>query len=168
MENPSSPSTNPVTAAAQEEIRRNDTYRRCRRIDQIGKLCPGNIVLICHRPHNTSHCQTVEIVINKDQNSQKDRSKLCPDTALDMFAGPAPERRRASRFVHHTYHDPQNHQKHQYSHIIAVGQHTYDPVLEDMCDRPLKLKSGIKNTTYQYIILFVLRNTRHKNKRMRD
>ena len=106
-------------------------------------------MLIRHRTHHASYRQTVKIIINKDQHTQQDRRKLRAHTALDVLAGPASERRGASRLVHQTDHDSKDYQKHKNAYIIAVRQHSYDTILEYMCDRGFKGESGIEDTSYQ-------------------
>ena len=81
--------------------RRNDTHRSRRRINQIGKLSSGHLMAVCHRPHNASHSQTVEIIINENQNPKGNRHKLCPDSCTDPFSGPLPESSGSPRLVHH-------------------------------------------------------------------
>ena len=97
-------------------------------------------MLIRYRAHYASHCQTVKIIVNKDQDTQKDGGKLGSRTACNVFARPSPERRRTSRLVHQADHDPKNYQKYQNTHIVAVGQHSYDTILKYMCNRSLKSK----------------------------
>ena len=82
----------------------NDTYRSCCRIDQIRKLCSGNILRIRYRTHHASDCQTVKIVIDKDQHTKNDCCKLCTDTALDMGTCPFTECGRSSCLIHQADH----------------------------------------------------------------
>ena len=49
----------------------DDTDRSCCGIDQVSQLCAGYIVAVCYRTHNTADSQTVKIVIDKDQYTQK-------------------------------------------------------------------------------------------------
>ena len=106
-------------------------------------------MLIRYRTHNASNSQTVKIIVNKNQNSQNDRSKLCPHSCFDPFAGPSSKSRRTSGLIHHAYHSSKDHKKNQDSHIIAVRQNTDDPTLKNMGHGSLKGKSGIQKTSYQ-------------------
>ena len=104
-------------------------------------------MFIRYRSHNTADSQTVKIIINKNQNTKKNGCQLCTYTALDMNTCPSTEGSRTSRFVHHTYHNTENNQEHQNTHVIAVSQNTYDTILEYMQNRSLKLESGIENAS---------------------
>ena len=90
-------------------------------------------MFIRYRTHHASNRQTIEIVVDENQHAQKDRGELCSDTALDMGAGPTPERRGSPCFIHHTDHDPEHYKEHKDSHVIAVRQRTDDSILKYIC-----------------------------------
>ncbi|MPN00697.1 hypothetical protein SDC9_147893 [bioreactor metagenome] len=76
-----------------------------------------------HGTHNAAHGEAVKIVVNKNQNPQHDGGHLRTRPGLDVPLGPAPKGGGAARPVHKTHHGPQNHQKHQNAHVVAVRQH---------------------------------------------
>ena len=89
-------------------------------------------MLICDRTHNTSNCQAVKIIINKDQDSKHDRCKLCPNSCLDVNTSPTPKCCRTSCIIHHADHNSKNNQEYQDSHIIAICQYSYDSIFKYM------------------------------------
>ena len=50
---------------------RQNTYRSCCSINDIGQLGSGNLEPICNRAHNSTNCKTIEIVINKNNHTQQ-------------------------------------------------------------------------------------------------
>ena len=106
-------------------------------------------MLVCHGPHNASHGQTVEIVVNENQDAQKNRRELRSHASPDVGARPAPEGRGAARLVHQADHGAQNHEEHQDSHIVAVGQHGNDAALENMGHGSLKREAGVEQRAHE-------------------
>ncbi len=106
-------------------------------------------MLICHRTHNASHCQTVKVIINKNQHAQQNRSKLRPYPALNMYAGPPSECCGTSRLVHQAHHDSKHYQEYQNTDVVTVRQHAYDTVLEYMGNGSLKCEAGVKDSSNQ-------------------
>ena len=76
--------------------RRYHTYGSCRRVDQVGELGPGDLILVCHGTHDTSDCQAVKVVVDKDQYAEQkcDQSRASP--GFDLFPCPAAESHTAS------------------------------------------------------------------------
>ena len=67
MAKPSSPSTNPVTAAAQDEMGAMMHTGAAVASMRYASFARETVELIRHRPHDAAHCQAVEIVIDEDQ-----------------------------------------------------------------------------------------------------
>ena len=63
--------------------RRDDADRRCCRIDDIGELRTGDLEAVCDRTHDRTDRQTVEIVVNKNQNTKHHGDKECALFPLD-------------------------------------------------------------------------------------
>ena len=84
----------------------DDADRRRRRVDQISQLCAGDLELVRYRTHNTADSEAVEIVVDKDQNTQADRRQLRANAVLDLRLRPAAKRRRRTGFVHQRDNNP--------------------------------------------------------------
>ena len=98
----------------------NDAHGGGSGVNDVGQLGPRNTVLVSHRPHDAAHGQTVEIVVNKDQDTQDDGGQLGAHPALDVLLGPTAEGGGAAGLVHQAYQGAQNHQEDQDTHIVAV------------------------------------------------
>ena len=70
------------------------TDRRGGGIDEIGKLCAGDVMLIGNRAHNRADGQAVEIVVDENQHAEKNRAELSTHTGLDVLGGPTAESHR--------------------------------------------------------------------------
>ena len=103
---------------------------------------------VCYRTHNASYCQTVEIIINKDQNTKHNCGKFRTYTCVDLFAGPSSECGGAAGLVHHTYHRSQDNQEDQDSYVIAVRKNLDDSSLKNLCYGSFEFESGIKQCSY--------------------
>ena len=64
--------------------RRDDAHRRSRCINQKCQLGTRYIVSVCHRTHDAANRQTVEVVINKDEDAQQNRRQLRADLGFDV------------------------------------------------------------------------------------
>jgi hypothetical protein len=49
--------------------RSDDADRSCSGIDDIGQFCPGNPIFVRDRLHDGPHGQTVEIIVDENQDS---------------------------------------------------------------------------------------------------
>ena len=124
-------------------------------------------MLVRHRTHDASHRQAVKIVINKDQNTQGNRRKLCACPCLNMSGGPLAKRRGTSGAVHHGDHDTQNNQEYQNADIVRVRKNRDHAILKRMCQGALKAEAGIhhrsgKNSDKQGTVN-LLGNKRQRN-----
>ena len=88
---PSSPSTKPETAAAQEEIGAIMLHRGCSGIDEISQLSPGYMVFVCHRPHDAAHGQAVEIIVNKISTPRTTVASCAPTPVLIFLDAQRPK-----------------------------------------------------------------------------
>ena len=128
----------------------NDTYRCCCGIDQVRQLCAGHIVLICHRTHNASYCQTVKIIVNKDQYTKNDGWEFRTNSAFNPLTGPASECCGTACPVHQTYHGSQNNKEDQDTHIIRICQNADHSAFKNMKDCSFEIKIRVKQCTNQY------------------
>ena len=126
--------------------RRDDADGRRRSVDQIGQFGPGNVMSVCDRPHDAADGQAVEIVINKDQDTQCHGRQLGAHTGPDMFGSPLAERRGTARLVHQLDHDAQEDQEDQDADIVSVRQLGDHALLENMGQGAYKTETGIKET----------------------
>ena len=78
-------------------------------------------MLIRYRSHDTADGQTVKIIINKDQNAEQDRHKLCAYSCLDMTACPFSECAASTSLIHQGNHATKKYQKYQNTYIIGIG-----------------------------------------------
>ena len=95
--------------------------RSCRGIDDVGKLGSGDLMLIGNRTHDAANGKAVEIVVNKDDNTENKCGKHGTCTALDMSLGPASECRGTARAVDQCHHDPEDHEKQEDTGIVGDG-----------------------------------------------
>ena len=106
-------------------------------------------MLVRHRTHNAAHCQAVEIVVNKDQHTQRNGCQLCANPGMDLSSGPAPKSSRTACTVHQAHHGAQNHQEHQNAHIVAVREDLDNTALQHMVHGSLKTEIRSKNRAHQ-------------------
>ena len=99
--------------------RRNNADRRCCGIDQICQLGTGNIVLVCDGTHNASHSQTVEIVVYKDNHTEKHGWKQCSSLGFDFSGCPVSVGLGSSWFCNQGYDDSKEYQEEQNIHVVA-------------------------------------------------
>ena len=128
--------------------RGDDTDRRRSCINQISKFGLGNIVPVCYGAHYTSHSQTVEIIVYKNQDSQNNGGNLGTDSGFDVLSGPFSKGCRASGPVHHTDHSSQNHQENQNSHIGGIRKYLDKTFIYDFQHRSFKLEVCGKQSPY--------------------
>ena len=126
----------------------NDADRRGGGVDEIGQLGPGDVLLVGDGPHDAAYGEAVEIVVNENQHAQQNAGQLSAGTALDVVCRPPAEGRGAAGLVHQADHGAQNHQENQDTHVVAVGEHADDAVLEHMQDRSLKGEVGVEQAAY--------------------
>ena len=125
----------------------NDADGRSGGVDEIGQLCPGNILPVGHRAHHRAHGQAVEIVVHKDQHAQHQGGQLRPGPGVDVAGGPPPKGGAAAGFVHQCHQDAQHHQKYQDAYIGGVGQlvhHAPLGVEEQGVYRQLQVAVGVQ------------------------
>ena len=106
-------------------------------------------MLVRHGTHHASYGQTVKIIIDKNQHAQGYGRQLRAGAGLNMLAGPPSKGRRASGPVHQGHDGSQDHQKHQNSHIVAVGQNAYDSILKDVKHRSLEAEARVEQASHQ-------------------
>ena len=129
--------------------RGDDADRRCRGIDQIGQLCPGDPVLIRYGAHDAAYRQAVKVVVDKDQYAQDNGSQLSAYPGFDLLGSPAAEGGGTARFVHQAHHCPQDHQKYQDPQVPCIGEDFDDASGEYMVQGILQVKAGIKKRACQ-------------------
>ena len=78
----------------------DDTHRRCRCINNIGQLCAGDLVLVRDRAHDGTDRQAVEIVIDKDQDTQQGCREHRLLLVFEPLTGPASVRGSAAAAGH--------------------------------------------------------------------
>ena len=117
---------------------------------------------VSYRTHNTSDCQTVKIVIDKDHDTQNNRCNLCTHTCLNVYLSPTSKCCRTSRTIHQTHDRSQNYQEDQNTHIVTVSQYSDESILYNMCNRFFKCKVRIKyatnHNTYKQRTVYFLSN----------
>ena len=75
-------------------------------------------------PHHRTDSQAVEVIIDKDQNTQCRSGQLGANPGLNTAGGPFAEGGRSAGTVHHRHQRSQHHQKNQDSHVSRVRQLT--------------------------------------------
>ena len=129
--------------------RSDDTDRCSRRVDQICQLRTRNLALVAHGTHHAAHRQTVEIIINEDQNAERDRRNLSACARLDMRGCPTAKRRRTARLIHQHHHDAQNHKEYQNADVRRLCHRRHNALVKDMQQRPLEIKSRVQKPAHQ-------------------
>ena len=74
------------------------------------------------RTHDRPDGQAVEVVIDKDQDTQNHRGELCADAGLDVGGCPLTKGSGAADQIHQGDHDAQNDQEYEDADIPAVSQ----------------------------------------------
>ena len=103
----------------------------------------------CDGPHDTADRQAVEIVVDKDQDAERDRRQLGALAGLDPPGGPFPERRAAAGAVHQLHDHAQDHQEDQDAHTPGIRQGRDDAVRKNMIQRALKAEARIQERPCQ-------------------
>ena len=89
-------------------------------INDVGQLCPGDLVALGDGTHNGTHGQAVEIVVDEDQHAQQHGHQLRAAAGLHGLGGPAAEGGGAAGLVHQIHHDAQHHQEDQDGDVDGV------------------------------------------------
>jgi len=125
----------------------DDADRSGSGVDQVGQLCPGNIMFVRQRTHHGADGEAVEVVVNENKDTQNDGAELCANLGFNMGDGPASEGCRAAGPVHQHDHGTQNDQEDQNTDVPAVGQLADHTVYEHMLHNAGEAESGIENST---------------------
>ena len=124
----------------------DDADRRCGGIDDVRKLCPGDVVLVGDGAHDGANRQTVEVIVHEDQHSQHRGGDDGAHAALDMLACPAAVCGRAAGFVDEGDHHAQGHQEDHDTHIPAVAELS-DHHIKGIGDHTPGVKVGVDQRT---------------------
>ena len=151
----------------------NDADRRCCSIDQVSQLGPGDFVFISDGAHNAADRQTVEIVVDKDQNTEADRRQLSTLTGLNAAGRPVAECSTAAGPVHQLHDGAQDDQEDQDTDVPGIRQRGNDAVAEDMGHGTLKVESRIQersgqNTNKQRAVDFLCHQRQDDSDNRRD
>ena len=99
--------------------RRNNAYRCCRRVDNVGELRARNSVLIANGTHNLSNGKTVEVVVNEDKASKSDRRKERTLSRLDFVLCPSAVSTRCTRACKDNCKDTENYEEYENSAVLT-------------------------------------------------
>mgnify|MGYP000143547509 CR=1 FL=1 len=104
--------------------RRDDAHRRRGRIDDVGELCPGDTVVVAHRAHDGADRQTIEVVVDEDEDPESARRKKRAAAPLDLRDGPLAVCLRAARHGDHVDERAEKRAKDQdvEVHLVAHGR----------------------------------------------
>ena len=89
-------------------------------VDDVGQLCPGDLVALGDGTHDGAHGQAVEIVVDEDQHAQQHGHQLRAAAGLHGLGGPAAEGGGAAGLVHQVHHDAQHHQEDQDGDVDGI------------------------------------------------
>ena len=78
-------------------------------------------MLIGNGTHDAAHGQAVEIVVDKDDDTQNKGGKHGTGTGLDMGLGPAAECRGSAGTVDQCHHDPEDHEEQEDTGVVGNG-----------------------------------------------
>ena len=118
-------------------------------IDQVCQFCTRNFIFIRNGAHDAAYGQAVKIVVNENQHAQCHRGKLCAGPGLDFAFGEMAESSGAAGSVHQADHSPQNHKEYKDAHIVSVGEHCDETVIEYMGNGAFKGKTGVEQAAHQ-------------------
>lgn len=127
---------------------RGDDADRCGGgVDEVGQLCPGDVVPVGNGPHDAAHGEAVEVVINEDKQTEEHSAELGSDAGLDMFLRPVTEGSAAAGSVHKRNDCSEENKEDEDTHVVGVGQHLDKSVVEDMEDGSFKAAVGVQEGT---------------------
>ena len=83
----------------------------------------------------------MEVVIDEDQDAERDGSQLGALAGLDASGSPVAESRAAAGAVHQLHDRSENDQEDQDADVPSVGKRSDDTIIEDMGHRSLKVEA---------------------------
>ena len=101
---------------------RYDADRSSGRVDEVGELLFCNAMAYGYRTHHRTYCETVEVVVDEDEQTENDSCNLRTYLCLYVFGSPTSESSRSASLVHKRHNGTQNHKKHDDAHVPWVGQ----------------------------------------------
>ena len=75
-------------------------------------------MLVCHRAHDGTDRQAVEIVVDENEDAEADGRKLCAFAGFDSRGCPGAECSRSACPVHELNHNAQDDQEHEDADIV--------------------------------------------------
>ena len=72
-------------------------------VNKVSELCAGDLLGVGNGSHNGADGQTVEVVVDEDQDAEEEGCEERADLALDVFRCPSAERRRTACAVNECY-----------------------------------------------------------------
>ena len=99
--------------------RRDDADRRGGRVDEVGQLFTGDAQPVGDRAHDGADRETVEAVVDKDQDAEQRGGKGGGAPAVQLLPRPAAVGLAAARFGHQHDHRPE--QREEDDHVGVVG-----------------------------------------------
>ena len=63
----------------------------CGSVDEVSKLCAGDVCLVCNGAHNCTNSEAVEVVVDEDENAEDKGADRCANLGLDVLLCPAAE-----------------------------------------------------------------------------
>ena len=127
--------------------RSDDADRSCGRVDQVGELGTGNLMLVGDRAHDAADGQTVKIVINEDQAAESNGGQLGAFSGSDLLGSPVAEGSTAAGAVHELDHDAQDDQEDQNTYVVGVRENCDDAIGKDVIQRSLEVIARVKQRT---------------------
>ena len=126
---------------------RDDANGRGRSVDQICQLGARDTVPVCERTHDGANSEAVEIVVDKNENTECDGGQLRADFGLDVRRGPAAKRGRTAGPVHQDDHDAEDDEEDENADVIGIGQGgAHHAVDEDMLQGTNQIEVGKEQT----------------------
>ena len=121
-----------------------DRSRRC--VDDVGELCARDAVFVGDRTHDRANGQTVEIVVDKDEDAEKGRCEGGAAARLDSLDRPFAVGARRARFCDERHQNAEQHQKDADVDVVAeLAAHD----LEGRFDRVERVEAGVQQSACQ-------------------
>ena len=81
--------------------------------------------------HDGANCETVEVIVHKDEHAENHGADLRADSGLDVLTGPAAKSRGTARLVHKCDEDAEHDEERHNTHIVRVTQTCYDAAVRE-------------------------------------
>ena len=101
------------------------------RVDEVGKLCAGDVLAVGHGTHDAAYGETVEVVVHEDQHAQGKGGQLGTHTGLDVALGPGAEGTGAACLVDEGDDHAEQHEEDENTGVPGICYRADEAVADD-------------------------------------